>query len=497
MQTLPSMAEIQAERARRGIRVYRPSYLDYLKATVPASWTTDPKHIHVIAEHLDAVERGEIDRLAIHMPPRHAKTETVTVRYAAYCLENEPADNVLITGYNERFSRRLSRKARTVASSRIKLASDKKAEDEWATPEGGVMMARGVGSPPTGTGFRRIIIDDPIRRREDAESETYREKVWDWYTDDLYTRLEPGGAIVLVMTLWHEDDIGTRAVASEPGRWTVLKLPAIAEEDDLLGRAPGEALWPARYTVADLKRIKDVLTQNEGERSWLALYQQQPTAREGAFFKVGQFRFIDGVPPVVRSVRAWDIAATENDGDYTAGPKVGLQANGRYVVMDVVRGRWATDERNQRIRETAEMDGTTVRIHGPQDPGAAGKDAAQAFVRMLAGFPVRCEPVSGAKELRADPFSAQVNAGNVDIVRADWNSAFIEELRAFPGGKYDDQVDGVSDAFTDLATGRAGLSAAAGNTPVTMPRTVNVPAYTPGRLPAAPGNPFASAMPRR
>ena len=225
----------------------------------------------MIAEHLDAVNRGEIDRLAIHMPPRHGKSETVTVRAPLYDLERDPELNVLVTGYNERFARKFGRKTRNLAIERGLVASDKTANDEWATKKGGLYMARGVGSPPTGTGFKRIYIDDPIRRREDAESEIYREKTWDWYTDDLYTRLEPGGAIILTMTLWHEDDLGARAVASEPGKWTVLKLPAISDE--------GKALWPERYSVGDLNRIRDAIRRRDGERSWEALYQQNQIGR--------------------------------------------------------------------------------------------------------------------------------------------------------------------------------------------------------------------------
>jgi predicted phage terminase large subunit-like protein len=149
------------------------------------------------------------------------------------------------------------------------------------------------------------------------------------------------------------------------------------------------------------------------------------------------------------------MAATENDGDYTAGVKLaGPDATGLWYVVDVRRGRWGTDTRNQEIKAAALSDGTSVKIRGPQDPGAAGKEAAKAFVRMLAGYTVKTAMVSGAKEVRADPFSAQVNAGNVRLLRGDWNAAFIEELRTFPGGKHDDQVDAVSDAFAELAVPR-------------------------------------------
>jgi predicted phage terminase large subunit-like protein len=429
------------------------TYHDYLRATVPKAWNAEAAHIKLIAEHLEAVKRGEIDRLAIHMPPRHSKTESVTIRYGPYQLEREPEENVLITGYNERFARRLGRKARAIARTRMALDSEKSAADEWATLQGGVLMSRGVGSPPTGTGFKLIIIDDPIRRREDAESVTYREKVWDWYTDDLYTRLEPNGALIIVSTLWHHDDVSARAVASEPGRWTVLKLPALAEENDPMGRAQGEALWPQRYDVQALGRIRDVMRQNEGERSFEALFQQNPTPREGAFFKVSKLDVVDAVPAKLQVVRAWDVGATAGGGDYSVGVKMGSDGAGSFFVLDVVRGQWSTDERDAMIRQTAALDGVNCKIRLPQDPGAAGKSQAAAFTRLLAGFAVKVLPVSGDKITRADPFSSQVNAGNVKLLKGDWNREFIEELRQFPNGKHDDIVDACSDDFDELAKG--------------------------------------------
>jgi predicted phage terminase large subunit-like protein len=423
-------------------KVDRDTYLDYLRETLPRHWSADPAHIALIAEHLDKVESGEIKRLAIHMPPRHGKSETVTYRFPVRWLENHPSHNVLVTGYNERFARKFGRRCRNLAKERGIVGDDKTAADEWETNAGGLLMTRGVGSPPTGTGFNLIVIDDPVRRREDAESETLREKVWDWYTDDLYSRLEPDGAIVLIMTLWHEDDIGARAVASEPG-WVVLKLPAISEQ--------GTALWPQRYDAEALGRIRDVMSRNEGARSWEALYQQNPTPREGDFFKVTQLRIEPAAPANLRRVRAWDMGATQGSGDYTAGVKIGTSGDGIYWILDVIREQLSTDTRNARILQAAVMDGVATKIRGPQDPGAAGKESAQAFVRLLAGYTVKTAPVSGDKQTRADPFSAQVNAGNVRLVQGDWNAAFIEELRQFPSGKHDDMIDAAADAFNELA----------------------------------------------
>lgn len=437
-----------------------PSFLDYLRLTSPAAWTLPP-HIRLIAEHLEAVEAGQIDRLAIHMPPRHSKTETATIRGAAWMLERHPDQNVLITGATERLARRFSRRARAVVSARVTLSSDSKAADEWTMPQGGAMMSRGVGSPPTGIGFRRIFIDDPIRRREDAESEVYREKAWDWYTDDLYNRLEPGGALVLTCTRWHEDDVAARAVASEPGRWTILNLPAIAEEGDTLGREIGAALWPERYPAEALERIRAVMVQNEGEYSWRALFQQQPTARQGSFFD--QTRIAVGTPgAMARSARGWDLAATKDGGDYTAGVKVGQDTDGRFWILDIKRERHDTDQRDRLILQTAAMDGPRDRVRLPQDPGQAGKGEGIRMMRLLAGYNVRILPVTGPKTTRAMGIAAQVNGGNVSIASdCPHRSELMEELRTFPNGRTDDMVDALSDAFAEVTARRVITTGAA------------------------------------
>jgi predicted phage terminase large subunit-like protein len=372
-----------------------------------------------------------------------------TVRYAVWRLTQDPTQRIIIGAYNATLACKFSRKARRIAQSRLNLSTDRTAVEDWETLEGGGVRAVGVGGGITGQGGDLIIIDDPVKSREEAESAVYREKCWEWYTDDLYTRLEPNGAIIIIMTRWHEDDLVGRILKSDKaGDWTVINLPAIAEEGDPLGREVGEALCPERYDRAALDDIR----ATQGEYSFNALYQGRPSAREGSFFKVGQFHFIDAseVPPLKMAVRSWDKAATENDGDFTAGVKIGRDAEWRFYVVDVVRGQWETHTRDTRIRNTAEMDGIKVRVRGSQDPGSAGVSDAQAFRRLLAGFTVNTERETGDKQTRADPFSAQINGGNVWIVRGVWNSAFIEEYRAFPSGTNDDQVDAGANGFNEL-----------------------------------------------
>jgi len=434
------------------------TYQKWLENTLPSGWDAHARHIELICEHLDRVDRGEIDRLAIFMPPRHGKSETVTVRYPLKFLRENPDKNVLITGYNERFAERFGRKTRNIAvRHNFALDETKQSAKEWAMSQGGILMTRGVGSPPTGIGFDRIIIDDPIRKREDANSVVYREKLWDWFTDDLYTRLEPKAAVILIMTRWHFDDISTRAILSEPSRWTVLKLPALATGGDPLGRAEGEALWPDRWPKEAILRVKEVMAGREGLASFEALYQQNPTPKEGSFFEVGKLQIVESLPIEELPVqRAWDKAASLS-GDYTAGVKLaGPDTNGFFYVADVVRGRWNPFERDQVILRTAQLDGAICPVWGPQDPGQAGVVDAQNFIKLLKGFAVRTGPVSGSKELRASPFSAMVSGGKVRIVKAFWNQDFIEELRQFPSGANDDQVDALADSFNKLNASRTG-----------------------------------------
>ena len=167
-------------------------------------------------------------------------------------------------------------------------------------------------------------------------------------------------------------------------------------------------------------------------------------------FKTSKLAFVDAAPATARRVRYWDKAATAAGGDFTAGVLMS-ESEKVYYIEDIVRGQWDTSERDRIIRQTTELDGRAVKVSGEQEPGASGKDAAKAFVQLLAGFSVTTAPASGTKELRADPLSSQVNNGNVRMVRGAWNRDFIQELGAFPLSKHDDQVDAASGAFNILA----------------------------------------------
>lgn len=430
------------------------SFSEWLPVVTP-SYTWEWNHLAFIRQNLDKITSGECKRLMIFTPPRHGKSEQNTVRYPVYRLEQDPSLRVIVAAYNQTLANKFSRKSRRIATGRLSLSKDRTAVEDWETEQGGGLRAVGVGGGITGQGGNLILIDDPVKSRDEANSQTYRDKVYDWYTDDLYTRLEPGGAIVLTMTRWHEDDLAGRILASEDGpNWTVINLPALAEENDPLGRAIDEALCPARYTVSELLKIRTAI----GSRTFAALYQQRPVEQEGGFFKRSWFtdKFFDiaELPKGCQFVRYWDKGATAGDGDYTVGL---LMAKMRtdYYILDIVRGQWSTGQRDQIIKQTAFQDRAIygrVGIWVEQEPGSSGKDSVVAIQRLLDGFVVRADKVTGDKLVRAEPFAAACEAGRVYLLKmASWVTGFIDELTSIPNGKHDDQMDTASGAYNKLA----------------------------------------------
>jgi hypothetical protein len=350
------------------------SLFDWLKEVSP-TFRWDWKHLLYIQERLEAQALGEVQNLMVLCPPQHGKSELVTVRYPVWRLERDPRLRVIVCAYNQSYVDKLARKIRRIAVARgtFRFASDRHAASEWEVAEGGGILAVGIGGGVTGNPAELAVIDDPIKGREDAESEIHREKVWEWYVDELSTRIQQDGQKLLVLTPWHEDDLRGRILNSpEAKRWTVVRLPAISEgEDDPLGRAEGEPL------CAERRNLEWLLDQKAlGERSFQALYQCNPTPREGSFFQVGRLveNLRGDLPTIVRSNRAWDLAASKGSGDFTVGVLMGLDNQGRFWIVDVTRGQWSPDERNERMRQTARVDGVMVSIRLPQDPGQAGKE---------------------------------------------------------------------------------------------------------------------------
>lgn len=419
------------------------------------------RHCDLLKDVLEKVASGEIKRLIISLPPRHSKSEMISRLFTAYYLRKNPHHFVGINCYSAELAYTLSRASReNFIRAGGKVKDDVSAVKHWETPEGGGMWAAGVGGSITGKGFHLGIIDDPLKNAEEAASDTIREKQKEWYTSTFYTRGEPDNAIIVIQTRWHEDDLTgwllSEESGEEPERWHIVCLPAIYEEPQEFPAsctierdfrsASGEALCPERYPEPKLKKLKARI----GEYFFDALFQQQPTSKTGSFFDVSKFIIVDAAPADAERARGWDKAATPGDGDFTEGVRIAKAPDGIYYVEDNVGDQWDTATRDRNIRQTAELDGYDVRQIAEQEPGASGVSDAENFIKLLSGFRVSVEKVSTKKTLRADAFSSQVNAGNVRLVKGDWNKKYIDQLRKFPKGKHDDKVDGSSLAFNKL-----------------------------------------------
>lgn len=429
-----------------------PGYTAWLKQVSPElNW--DYPHLIHIRKQLARVTKGQCRRLILNIPPQYGKTEGVTVRYPLWRLCRNPRLRVAITSYGQTQAEKYSRKSRRLAEQiGLKFGGINRA-DEWEIEGGGSFLARGVGSGITGNAVDLLIIDDPYKDMQDARSAAYRDRVWEWWTDALRTRLSKDSDVIVIHTRWRTDDMTGRLLA-DGGAWENVSIPALAEEGDAIGRAEGEPLCPELHPLEQLLEA-----QQSNSRSFSAIYQQRPIDLTGDFFK-GLETCPIGEPPALTEFtglcRFWDLASTEaqagSDPDWTVGALMGRRNDGRFWVLDVVRDRLGPQGVRNLIRQTAERDGTGVVVRLEREGGASGKIAADAIITdELAGYPARAIKPTVGKAERAEPLAAQVEAGNVSIARAGWNAAFLAELRSFPDGDHDDQVDAASGAFSEVA----------------------------------------------
>lgn len=423
-------------------------------------------HHAAICNALMRVYRGETRRLIINIPPRYSKTELAVVNFMAWCLGKNPDCEFIHTSYAAPLAANNAGNCKLLVEDgayrslfpEVQIRSDASGKADWRTSAGGVVYATGAEGTITGFGAGKlrdgfggaIIIDDPHKPNE-VNSPAMREKVIEWFKNTLESRVnDPARTpIIVIMQRLHERDLAGWLLDGGNGEeWEHLNIPAIAEVDDQYRKA-GEALWSSMHTLEMLRRM-----EKAKPFEFAGQYQQAPVPKGGAMFQRAWFEVVDAVPADISFVRDWDLAATVakpgTDPDWTAGVKMGRSADGYFYITDVrhFQGSPALVERT--ILNTAKEDGKEVTVSLKQDPGQAGKAQVDAFVRMLAGFQVNTQTESGSKELRASPFAAQAEAGNVRILRAPWNKAFLDELEFFPFGRHDDQVDAAASAFNVL-----------------------------------------------
>lgn len=376
---------------------------------------------------------------------------TISETFPSWFIGRNPSRRVICASYGEslaqRFGKLNRRKIEEFGQSvfGISLSREKSSMTDWDI-EGyrGGMISVGIGGSITGQGADLLIIDDPIKNRKEANSETYRNMVWNEWQNTLLTRLHPGGAVIIILTRWHEDDLAGRLLSTEPDKWEVLSLPAEAEEHDILGRKPGDPLWPEhgfdRAWIEDTKKAV-------GSQVWAALYQQRPAPAEGSILKRNWWQFYRQPPQQFDEVlQSWDCSFKDADtSDYVVGQVWGRVGANKYL-LDQVRGKMDLPATMQAIR--------TLSAKWPQarakliEDKANGPAVIQLLKKEIPGLiPVNPE---GGKIVRASAVSPDIEAGNVYLPEpmiAPWVHDFIEECAAFPNGANDDQVDAMTQAL--------------------------------------------------
>jgi len=433
------LAAWERETLKRQARVSLIRCIEYRDAgIVPAL------HHRLLIDKLEAVERGEIERLMVCMPPGSAKSTYTSIEFPAWFIGRNPNLSVIAASHTQELAERFGRRVRNIVASAefnavfgIGVADDSSSAGRWDTDRGGEYFAAGVGGSITGRRADLAIIDDPVKSREDADSERSREKAWDWYVNDLLTRLKPGARQIVVMTRWHEDDLGGRILERERERWHVLELPMEAMPGDPLGRKVGERLWPEWFTDDMVSLAKrDV-------RSWNALYQQQPASEDGDFFKREWFQEYLKPPDGLHVYGASDFAVTAGGGDYTEHGVFGVDPMGTIYVLDWWRGQTAADVWVERLcdliikHQPLAWFGEAGTIRRAVEPWLLRRmNERKAYARLEWMASINDKPT------RARAIQALASMGKLWFPRdALWKADVVGQALRFPAGKHDDAVD--------------------------------------------------------
>jgi predicted phage terminase large subunit-like protein len=443
----------------------RRSFADYRKMIRPGmhwNWFTEEISVELQKFYNDMVA-GKRPKLAIMAPPQHGKS-SVAEDFVSWLAGKAPHLKTIYASYSEDLGVRTNLNVqRVMKTEKYQKAFDTRIDlSGWICNTGLIEYANSTGSfrnttvrgPINGMELHLGLIDDPMKGRAEANSETTRNGTWEWFADDFGPRMAANSAMLWVMTRWHVDDPLGRAIEKYDGV-RVLKYKAIAEQDEPY-RKKGEALFPTFKPMDFLLERKKVMS----EASWEAEYQQEPYLIGGGMFPIDKLTIIPVFDrnEIMNSVLAIDKAGTKDgDGAYTAMVLMHKLKSGRFLIENVLRGRWAALEREQLIKSAAEACLSSLyRIGGnltvvvEQEPGSGGKESAEATIRNLAGFNIIAEKVTGAKEVRAEPFAAQVQGSNVWMVAGPWVIDFLKELESWPNGKTLDQGDAASMAFNNL-----------------------------------------------
>ena len=430
-------------------------FLDFVKAMWPSFIAG--RHHKMVAEKLEAVARGELKRLIINMPPRHTKSEFASYLFPAWMIGKKPNMKIMQATHTADLSIRFGRKVKNLMETKeyqslfdVRLRSDSKAAYRWETDDGGEYYAAGVGGNIAGRGADLFIVDDP-HSEQDAMSPTALENAWDWYTSGPRQRLQPGGAIILVMTRWGENDLTARLLkqaAKDPkaDQWEVIELPAILES--------GAALWPEYWKLEELEKIKASIPLTQ----WNAQYMQKPTSDTAAIIKREWWRpwTKDDIPRLHYVMQSYDTAFLKTrTADFTSIQTWGVfypkeDAPPNVILLDAKKGRWEfPDLKRIAFEENKYWDPEVILIEAK----AAGLPLTQEL--RSSGIPVvNFTPSRGNdKHARMNAVAPLFEAGMVWYPETSWAEEVIEEMAAFPFGEHDDHCDAATQALMRFRQG--------------------------------------------
>ena len=444
-------------------RKARKSFTEYCRYIAPLE--PPAQHHRLLCDRLQDIVDGKITNLMVSMPPGSAKSTYCSVRFPTYFLGRFPKRDLIQASNTSELASRFGRKARNLIDTRrystlfdITLAKDSQAKNQWEVipagdDVGGEYYAIGVEGAVTGRRADGGIIDDPVKGREDADSQRMSDKVWDWYLTDFTTRIKPGGFKIIIQTRWSENDLSGRIlpeewkgesgpiVARDGEEWFVLSLPAQAIENDPLGRKPGEWLWLDWFTPEFWEQTKKRMPP----RDWSALYQQTPTPEEGTYFKRDTFqRFRLGEEPDrLNRYLTSDFAVTDKqEADYTVFGDWGLDSDGHWWLLDRYKEQTTADKWGDTLTDWFKTR-KPLKFFG--ESGVI-KNAVEPFIKVLmrdkrAFTSMEWITRNRDKQAMASAFRGMCELGMIHIPLTEWGEDLLSTLLKFPGGANDDDVD--------------------------------------------------------